>query len=150
MPSSASDPMTIVKNENKELHMAWQQLDHYSSMTYREKQDFLEGTDVFPSSPQQLPQLPIRTRGQPFRGRGGFIGRRHNDDKYLGRNSPTPYLQYKHTDEVTLKKEQERYIQKLGDPRSFLFQYWMSKKKDKEEFHRKDFDGRLPFKDHDE
>ncbi|CAG8561007.1 5480_t:CDS:10 [Diversispora eburnea] len=149
MSSSISDPMTIVKNENKEMNIAWQQLDHYSSMSYREKQDFLEGNDAFPSSSQQIPQIPVRTRGQPYRGRGGFIGRRHHDDKHHVRNnSPTPYLQYKHTDEITLKKEQERYIQKLGDSRSFLFQYWMGKKKDKEykELHRKDFDGRLPLK----
>ncbi|RHZ89974.1 hypothetical protein Glove_9g117 [Diversispora epigaea] len=152
---SISDPMTIVKNENKDMHMAWQQLDHYSSMSHREKQDFLEGSDSFPSSSQQIPQIPVRTRGQPYRGRGGFIGRRHHDDKHHGdkhhgrNNSPTPYLQYKHTDEITLKKERERYIQKLGDPKSFLFQYWMGKKKDKEykELHRKDFDGRLPLKD---
>src|SRR5438094_39173 len=57
---SSSDAMVIVKEEPK---VVWQQFDQFHSMTYREKQDFLNEQEISPLSLQQVSQqTPTRNK----------------------------------------------------------------------------------------
>ncbi|CAG8503907.1 16950_t:CDS:2 [Racocetra fulgida] len=140
--------------ETKETQIAWKQLDQYSSMTYKEQQE-MDG----PEATNLSQQMSMRTRGQHYRVRGGFGGRRPqrgfsdfgrsqtldvNDDN---RNSgPIPYLQYNVPSVFGIKKEQEKYMSRLGKSNSLLYQYWIGKRNARESkgIKRKDFDGQLP------
>ena len=57
--SNVSEPMASMRVESKETQGIWQQFDQLNSMTYREKQDFLDGQDLSHLPQQQIPQQQI-------------------------------------------------------------------------------------------
>jgi hypothetical protein len=135
---SSSESMTIVKEEPKESQTVWQQFDQLNSMTYREKQDFLNEQEISPLSSQQA---PTRNKIFLYRGKGTqALGRRRpqgysnygknepftRDDDTI-RHPPAPYLRVKPVDEKTIALEKDNYMKRLGNPKSLLYQYWFGK-----------------------
>ncbi|CAB4422669.1 unnamed protein product [Rhizophagus irregularis] len=132
---SSSEPMIIVKEEPKESQAVWQQFDQFNSMTYREKQDFLNEQET------SSLQAPTRNRMFLYRGKGTqALGRRRpqgysnfgknetisRDDDTI-RHPPAPYLRVKPVDEKTIALEKDNYMKRLGNPKSLLYQYWFGK-----------------------
>ncbi|EXX77752.1 hypothetical protein RirG_020960 [Rhizophagus irregularis DAOM 197198w] len=76
---SSSEPMIIVKEEPKESQAVWQQFDQFNSMTYREKQDFLNEQET------SSLQAPTRNRMFLYRGKG---------TQALGRRRPQGYSNF--------------------------------------------------------
>ncbi|CAG8535021.1 14696_t:CDS:10 [Funneliformis mosseae] len=158
----SSEPLVLLKEESKETQGTWQQFDQLNSMTYRERQDMLDGQDLSHLSHQQA-HIPnhIRNRIPPHRGKGfnQVLGGRRprgyhsfgktetpsRDNGDIIRHPPAPYLRIKPVDDKMIAQEKDDNMKILKNPKSLLYQYWSAKRKDKfKGTCRKDFDGRLP------
>lgn len=145
--SAHGSSLEPTKENPKEPQAVWQQFDQFNSMTYRERQDFLDGPELpslpLQQTPQQIPQqIPTRNRG-----RGGIqtLGGRHprgyislgksetppRDSDDSTPHQPTPYLRIKPVDEKMIAHEKDNYMKRLGNPRSLLYQYWTKKQNNK-------------------